>query len=308
MSNHSLKKYAWLSIAAAVSTITLKLLAYWLSNSVGLLSDALESVINFATAISTLVSLAIAALPPDQEHAYGHTKAEYFASGLTGLLIFGAGVAIIISAVQRWLAPEPLALLGQGVGISLVAAGINLAVARLLIKAGRENHTIALIAEGKHLMSDVWTTFGVALSIGLLWLTGWEWLDPLIAALIALQLCWTGFNLLRDTAFGLMDSAISPEELEQLLGVLKKYHPEGVDYHALRTRQSGQRRFVSVHLQVPGRWTVQRGHDIAEKIAEEMRERVPNLSTFTHIEPVEDPASWDDVELEPLQRTGQGGK
>lgn len=295
--NHLLRRYALLSILTAVATIALKLSAYWLTGSVGLLSDALESFINLFTAGMTWAALTVAFWPPDQEHSYGHTKIEYFASGLTGLIIFSAGVLVGWQAVDRLFNPQPLGELAQGLIISLIAAGLNGLVAYLLTQAGRAHHSVSLTAEGHHLWTDVYTSAGVLLGVGLVWLTNLNWLDGLVALLVGLNLMWQGSKLLLEASQGLMDKALSAEELARLEAVLTVYSAQGISYHALRTRQAGAHRFVSVHLQMPGSWSVQKSHEVADQIEAEMRQAVPQLSTLTHVEPVEDPRSWADEQL-----------
>lgn len=293
-----LKRFAWLSIATAVLTILLKAGAYLLTDSVGLLSDALESSVNLVAAVLALVVLTIASQPPDEEHAYGHAKAEYFSSGAEGIMIMAAALAIIVSAVSRLLQPQPLQQLGAGVIVSLAAAACNGAVAWVLLRAGREYDSITLRADARHLFTDVWTSLGVAAGIGAVSLTGWEWLDPVIALLVAGQIIFSGGRLLRESIQGLMDTALPPEELAQVEAVLEKYAAEDeIQYHALRTRQSGAHRFISVHVQVPGSWTVQKGHDLVEKMEREWREALGPASIITHLEPLEDPLSWQDVSL-----------
>lgn len=293
----SLARFMWLSIAAAIVTISLKLAAFWLTGSVGLLSDALESLVNLAAAVMGLAMLAIAARPADEDHAYGHTKAEYFASATEGLLILVAAGSIIWAAVPRLFAPAPLEQLGLGLSVSLVASLINFAVARVLLHAGRRHNSIALEADAHHLMTDVWTSAGVAVGVVLVWLTGWARLDPLIALLVAANIIRSGIDLVRRSALGLMDTSIPPEELAQVRAVLDEYAARGIDYHALRTRQAAARRFVSMHLLVPDTWTVQQGHDLAEEVERDIRATLPNTTVFTHVEPRGDPASWEDVKL-----------
>jgi cation diffusion facilitator family transporter len=293
-----LKRFAWLSIATAVLTILLKAGAYLLTDSVGLLSDALESSVNLVAAVLALVVLTIASQPPDEEHAYGHAKAEYFSSGAEGIMIMAAALAIIVSAVGRLLQPQPLQQLGAGVIVSLAAAACNGAVAWVLWRAGREYDSITLRADARHLFTDVWTSLGVVVGIAAVSLTGWEWLDPVIALLVAGQIIFSGGRLLRESIQGLMDTALPPEELAQVEAVLEKYAAEDeIQYHALRTRQSGAHRFISVHVQVPGSWTVQKGHDLVEGMEREWREALGPASIITHLEPIEDPLSWQDVSL-----------
>ncbi len=294
----NLTKYAGLSLVAALATIALKSGAYWLTGSLGLLADALESGVNLLTALGTLLTLIVAARPPDREHAYGHSKAEYFSCGLNGTLILIAAVAITYSTIERWLNPQPIEQLQLGLAVSVVAAVLNLFVARILIKTGREHESVSLLAEGQHLMTDVWTSVGVLIGVGLVWITGRPWLDGVVALLVAAQIAWSGAGLLRDAIQGLMDKSLPHDEVHEIIYILDRFsEQEGVQYHALRTRQAGARRFVSVHVQVPGSWSVQDGHDLVEDIEAELRTAVPHLSVFTHLEPLEDPRSWHDIEL-----------
>lgn len=295
----ALTKYAWLSVAAAVVTIGLKGVAYGLTGSVGLLADALESGVNLLTAVAALVTLIVAAMPPDAEHAYGHSKAEYFSCGFNGALIFLAAVGIGYAAVERWLNPQPLEALSVGLIISVVAAVVNLSVSQILMRAGRTHHSVSLTAEGQHLMTDVWTSVGVLMGVALVWVTGRPWLDVLVALAVAVQVGWSGIRLMKESVHGLMDHGLPEKELDEIVGILEHYREmEGVDYHALRTRRAGAQRFVSVHVQVPGEWSVQAGHDLMEEIEADMRMVVPQLSAFTHLEPLEDPRSWHDIELQ----------
>jgi cation diffusion facilitator family transporter len=292
-----LTRYAWLSIATAVLTIGLKAAAYFLTGSVGLLSDALESGVNLAAAILALVTLTVAAQPPDEEHAYGHDKAEYFSGGAEGTLILFAAVTIAVSAIQRLFNPQPLEQVGLGLAISVVAALCNLVVARILLQAGRQYNSVTLTADAHHLLADVWTSVGVVLGVGVVALTGWTILDPLIAVAVAGQIVYWGFQLVRQAVQGLMDTALPATEMEKVVAVLERYRARGVTYHALRSRQSGARRFVSVHIQVPGAWSVQRGHGVLEEIERELRQALSPISVFTHLEPIEDPTSWRDISL-----------
>lgn len=294
----ALKRYAVISILAALATIGLKGGAYLLTGSVGLLSDALESLVNLVAAIAALFALSVAARPADEEHAYGHTKAEYFASGFEGALVLVAAGSILVTSVERLVDPAPIDDVGLGLAISAMASGVNFAVARVLAGAGRRYHSIALEADAKHLMTDVWTSVGVIGGVGAVALTGWERLDPLIAILVAVNIVRTGLDLLRRSMLGLLDTAL-PEELRgSIQAVLEAHKGDGVEFHALRTRQAGARRFVSLHVLVPGEWTVQRGHDYVEGLEEEIRGAIPNSTVFTHLEPIEDPLSWEDTRLE----------
>ncbi len=293
-----MSRYVWLSILAAVLTIALKAAAYYFTGSIGLLSDALESVINLVAALIALLLIKIAAQPPDDDHAFGHDKAEYFSSGIEGVLIFFAAFGIFYSAVPRLFAPQSLEHIGIGLSITLVATLINLIVGLILIRAGRQHHSIVLEADGRHLLTDVWTSVGVVLGIVIVGLTGWFVLDPIIALLVALNILWTGFQLIRRSALGLMDTAVSPETQGKIEEILDGYIKEKkIDYHALRTRQSGARKFISVHILVPDDWTVQKGHDLTEEIEDEIRQAVPESTVFTHLEPLEDPSSFYDLDL-----------
>lgn len=294
----SLARFAWLSIAAAVATIALKVVAWRLTGSVGLLSDAAESVVNLIAAMTTLWMLTLAAQPPDEDHAYGHDKAEYFASGVEGALIVVAAVAIAGSAVDRLLHPAPVERLGAGLLVSTGASLVNLAVARVLYAAGRKHHSIALEADAHHLMTDVWTSAGVLAGIGVVALTGWDTLDPLVAIAVAVNITWQGVKLLRRSALGLLDTALPAAEQEAVRRVLAAHQGPEVRFHALRTRQAASRRFVSVHVLVPGSWTVDRGHALLERIEHGIREAVPGAHVFTHLEALEDPASYQDEGLD----------
>jgi cation diffusion facilitator family transporter len=290
--------YAGLSIATALVIITLKAGAYLLTGSVGLLSDALESVINLAAAVVALWLLTVAALPPDEEHAYGHAKAEYFSSGLEGALILLAAVGIAVTAWQRLAAPQPLANVWLGLVVSVVATAINGAVALVLLRAGRRLRSITLRADAHHLLTDVWTSVGVVAGVLAVQLTGWLILDPLVAVAVAANIVWVGTRLLRDSAYGLLDSALPAEDRQQIARVLAPYEKEGIGIHALRTRAAGQRRFVSLHVLVPRRWTVQAGHDLCERIEADIRNALPTTTVFTHLEPIEDPVSHLDQQLD----------
>lgn len=294
-----LERYALLSIAAAVATIALKGLAWWVTDSVGLLSDALESFVNLAAAVLAFSMLRLAATPPDKAYPYGLSKAEYLAAGIEGALIVLAAAGILYTAVPRVITPSPLETPGLGLTLSAAASIINLVVARVLIAAGRENQSIALEADGKHLMTDVWTSAGVIVGVALVYLTGWLRLDPLIALAVAVHIVWTGVGLMRRSVAGLLDAAIQPDEQKEVDKLFAEYsHRYGMTFHALRTRQSGARRFITFHMLVPDSWTVSQAHQLSEEIEARMRSMVPNASIFTHIEPISDPASYDDQDLD----------
>jgi cation diffusion facilitator family transporter len=294
-----LERYAWLAIAAALATITLKAFAWWLTGSVGLLSDALESVVNLAAALLALSMLRLAASPPDADHPYGFSKAEYFSAGIEGALIVLASAGIVWAAIPRLMAPRELDMPLAGLALTVIASAINLAVAMVLLRAGREHHSITLEADGRHLLTDVWTSAGVIVGVALVFATGWLYLDPLIAIAVALHILWTGFGLMRRSVRGLLDPAISSADQSEIAKLIAEYsHRYGISFHAVRTRQAGARRFVSFHLLVPDAWTVAQAHQLSEEIEARMRSMVPNAAIFTHIEPISDPASYDDEGLD----------
>ena len=269
-----------------------------MTGSVGLLSDALESGVNLAGAMMALAMLTLAERPADEGHAFGHGKAEYFSSGFEGLLILLAAGAIVIAAIDRLLQPQPLEQIGIGLLVSLLASLINLAVGRLLLIAGRRQRSIIIEADGQHLLTDVWTSAGVILGVGAVAVTGWLWLDPLLALLVASNIVWTAWRLLQRSASGLMDASLPAEEHARVLAVLDAYRARGIDFHALRTRESGMRRFVSLHVLVPGVWTIARGHQLVEELESEIRQALPHASVFTHLEPIEEAVSQEDISLD----------
>jgi cation diffusion facilitator family transporter len=292
-----LTRYAWISIGAGVSTLALKTLAWRLTGSVGLLSDALESIVNVLAAIVALWVLRVAASPPDQEHEYGHHKAEYFSSGLEGALIFVAAIAIVWSAVPRLIAPQPLESVSVGLGISASASLVNLVVGKMLIARGRQHRSITLEADGHHLMTDVFTSGGVIVAVIATKLTGLLRIDPLIAIGVALQIMWTGGKLIRRSGMGLLDTSVSPGDRKAIEAVLDAYKAEGASWHRLRTRLAGSWRFITAHVLVPGDWSVQRGHDLVERIENELRALAPDTSVTLHLEPLEDERAHDDERL-----------
>jgi cation diffusion facilitator family transporter len=288
MARENLTRFAWLSILAAVVTIALKAAAYFFTGSVGLLSDALESLINLAAAIVALFTLKIAAAPADEEHAFGHDKAEYFSSGIEGTLIFIAALSIAYTAILRLLAPQPLEQLGIGLIVSGIATAVNLIVARILLRAGKNHHSLILEADGHHLMTDVWTSIGVVIGVGLVNLTGWLRLDPIVALLVAVNIIWTGFGLIKRSVLGLMDTAVAPEIQSVAEEILKKYTAtEGITFENFRSRQSGMKKFFYVDMQFPNDWTIHKVHEIADRIEVEIVETIPNSTVFSHLEPFE---------------------
>ena len=298
MSAKSARSYTLLSIGAAIITIALKFGAYHLTGSVGLLSDALESIVNLVAALVAFWALSFAAKPPDDEHPFGHTKAEYFSSGLESALIVVAAISIAIAAWNGSFNPQPIEQIGLGLALALVATALNGAVAWILLRAGKRLRSITLKADAHHLLTDVWTSFGVVIGIFLVKLTGWLVLDPLIALLVAANIVWAGYRLLRETGAGLLDSSIPKPERQSITTILETYEAQDVLFHALRTRVAGSRRFITFHVLVPGDWTVQRGHALCEEMELAIIQALPGSYVITHLEPKEDPASWTDQALD----------
>jgi len=300
---YPLKRYAWLSIAAALTTIALKFGAYLLTDSVGLLSDSLEATVNLLAAGLALAVLGVAARPADEEHAYGYSKAEYFSSGAEGTMILIAAIGIAIAAVRRFIEPRPLEQVGLGIVAALSASLVNWAVATVLASAGKRHRSITLEADARHLMTDVWTSAGVLAGVSVTAWTGWNRLDPIVALLVAGNILRSGVSIVRRSVLGLLDTALPSEEQKRLRAILGAYHESGIQIHALRTRQAGARRFVSMHVVVPGSWTVHRGHQLLERLEAEILRSIAGVTAFTHLESLEDPTSWDDVALD---REGSG--
>lgn len=293
-----LTKFAWLSIAAALVTITLKTAAWLLTGSVGLLSDAAESVVNLVAAIVALIALKVAAKPADKNHHFGHSKAEYFSSAVEGMMIFVAATVILVVAIQRLLNPQPLEQIGIGLIISVVAGAVNGAVAIVLIRAGRRYNSITLRADGNHLMTDVVTSVGVVIGIALVWLTGWQILDPIVAIAVGLNILWTGWKLVSELTSGLMDESLPKETNARIRQILAEKSSSEVAFHALRTRVSGARAFMEVHMLVPGAWSVKEGHDAMEDLIDDVHREFPDLYITGHLEPIEDPRSYEDEFLD----------
>jgi cation diffusion facilitator family transporter len=295
----NLERYVWLSVAAALATIGLKTLAWWLTGSVALLSDALESVVNLAAAVLALYMLRLASSPADKDYPYGFSKAEYFSAGIEGALIVLAAAGIIATALPRLAAPQPIETPGLGLALNVAASAINLAVAMVLLRAGRAHRSITLEADGKHLMTDVWTSAGVVVGVLLVLATGWLILDPLLALAVAANIVWQGIVLMRRSVAGLLDAAIPQTDLDAITKIFAEYSRRyGIAFHALRTRRAARRRFVSFHMLVPDQWTVSHAHRLSEEIEERIRELVEGAAVFTHIEPISDPASYDDQKLD----------
>lgn len=295
----SLERFALLSVVAAIATIALKTLAWRLTGSVGLLSDALESLVNLAAALLALSMLRLAATPPDEDYPYGFSKAEYLSAGIEGALIVLAAGGILFTAIPRLLAPQPLDAPLAGLSISFIATLVNLGVGLILIRAGKQHDSITLEADGKHLMTDVWTSAGVIVGVALVYLTGWLLLDPLVALAVALHIIWTGIGLVRRSVAGLLDAAIAHEEQQTVTKIFGEYGRRyAVKFHAFRTRRAGARRFITFHLLVPDEWSVAQAHRLSEEIEERIRSLVASANVSVHIEPISDPASYEDEDLD----------
>lgn len=290
----NLEKYAWLSIITSIVVFTLKMGAWWLTDSVGLLSDALESIVNIVAAVVALIALKAAARPPDEGHNFGHGKAEYFSSLAEGVLILVAALIIIQSAIGRFMDPQPLENVGIGLAVSMVASALNGFAAYRLITLGKKHRSIVLEADGKHLLTDVWTSAGVIVGVGLVLLTGWLRLDPIIAILVAINIVVTGIQLIKASSVGLLDAALPSEDLATIDDVLRRHTSDEVHFHQIQTRRSGQYRFITMHVLVPGAWTVQQGHDLLEHVEAHLKEALSHATIYTHLEPLEDPRAWQD--------------
>lgn len=289
-----LTRFAWLSIGAALLTIALKTFAWWVTGSVGLLSDAAESLVNLVAALVALVALTVALRPPDQNHHYGHSKAEYFSAATEGVMIFVAAGVILVSAVQRFLDPQPLENVGVGLAVSVAASVVNGVVATVLLRAGARYRSITLVADGRHLMTDVWTSVGVVVGVLLVGLTGWERLDPVVAFAVGVNILVTGSRLIRGASAGLMDVSLPKADDELIRAVLGRFTSTEVSWHRLLTREAGNRRFMQFDLLVPGEWSVRRGHDLVEEITDALVAEFPDIDVLCHLEPVEDPRSYED--------------
>lgn len=283
-----LERFIWLSIATAVATVAIKGFAAWLTNSVGLYSDALESTVNLVAALVALWALRLAAKPADDNHNFGHGKAEYMSAAVEGSLIFFAAAMIIYGAIQRFFQPQPLDQLGLGLALSLFASLLNLATGWTLIRNGRAHRSITLEADGRHLMTDVITSAGVLVAIGLVALTGWEWLDPAIALIVGANILFTGYSLVRRSGVGLLDAALPDQEVEVVRAAVQAVCvEEPVELSDLRTRESGRQRFVYATMSVPGTWSVRHSHDVADDVENAVDRALPGTTTFVHIEPLQ---------------------
>ena len=291
----SLIKYAYLSIATGIAVFLLKIGAWYYTGSVGLLSDALESTVNIVAAVIALAALKAAAKPADKEHHFGRGKAEYFSAQIEGFMILLAALIIVVTAAERFLHPRELEQLGWGLAISTLASVLNGVVAVMLMRAGKEHRSPVLDADGKHLMTDVWTSVGVIVGVALVQVTGYLRLDSIVAMAVGINIIITGLHLLRESTSKLMDKSLPDEDHAEIVKVLKKYESEEVKFHALQTRESGRHRFVSMHVLVPGAWSIQKGHDLSEDVEAEIKAALPDTTVSTHVEPIEDPRSWEDV-------------
>jgi cation diffusion facilitator family transporter len=291
----SLAPIVWISIVASILTISIKSAAYYITGSVGFLSDAMESLINLAAGIIAFTMLTIAARPPDNEHPFGHDKAEYFSSFIEGVLINIAGIGIVYTAINRIYHPQPLEALNLGMALSVLATLINLATARILLHYGRKHNSITLEADARHLMTDVWTTVGIITGIAMVKFTGWQLLDPFMAIAVALSIFYTGTKLIIRSTDGLMDTKLSEKELIIVKQILDRYKEQGIDYHALYTRQASSKRFITFHLLFPGDYSIHQAHEISKSIENDIVAEFPYSSVFIHIEPINDPDSFDDI-------------
>jgi divalent metal cation (Fe/Co/Zn/Cd) transporter len=290
----NLAKFAWMSIIVSVVVFGMKMAAWWATGSVGLLSDALESTVNIVAAVVALFALRTAMKPADAMHHFGRGKAEYFSASIEGFMILLAALIIVYTAIDRIISPRELEQIGWGLTISTVAAVINGGAALILLRAGKLHRSPVLIADGKHLMTDVWTSVGVIVGVGLVVVTGWNRLDGIVALAVGLNIIVTGINLLRSSTAGLMDKALSDEDHLKIVKVLTKYESDEVKFHALQTREAGRQRFVSMHVLVPGAWTIQKGHDLSENLEADIIAELPETIITTHVEPLEDERSWAD--------------
>lgn len=295
MTGRYLERFAWLSVATGVVVFALKLTAWRLTDSVGLLSDALESTVNIGAALVAVFALRAANRPADAEHHYGHGKAEYLSAMVEGFLILAASAAIIATAILRLLNPKPLEDVGIGLAVSVLASVLNGVVAYTLIRVGRKHRSIVLIADGKHLFTDVWTSAGVVVGVGAVALTGWDLLDPLIALGVGANILWTGWGLLKESVSGLLDERLPDGEIDKVVEVLAAKESDTVHFHALQSRAAGRQRFISLHMLVPGQRSVRSAHDLAQEIEDEIEQQLPGAVVSIHIEPLEDPRAWDDI-------------
>lgn len=290
-----LTKFAWLAIAAAIATIALKTGAWAMTGSVGLLSDAAESTVNLVAAVVALIALKVAAQPATERFLYGRAKAEYFSAAVEGAMIFVAAAVIIVTAVERFVHPQPIENVGWGMAISVFASLINAAVALVLLRAGRRYRSITLKADGKHLMTDVVTSAGVLVGVALVWLTGWDRLDAVVAFAVGVNIIVTGVGLVSESVAGLLDHVLPEEDNATITTILRRRSDGTVAFHGLQTREAGQQKFMNVHVLVPDEWTVKQGHDYIDALESELADALPGLTVITHLEPISDPLSYEDI-------------
>lgn len=289
------KTLLWISACAAVVTIVLKTLAWYVTGSVGLLSDAMESFVNLASALFALVMVTVAQQPPDEDHPYGHHKAEYFSSGFEGILIIGAALGIVWAAAQRILTPQPVEQLGWGLGLSIASSVLNGLLAWVMANAARQHRSIALAADAKHLFTDVWTSAGVVVGIVLVMFTGWLWLDPVIAILVALNIAREGFHLVWQSSQGLMDEAVAPEIQEKIHATLALFEHPTIRFDHVATRRSGQRTFVDLHMHMPPSWTLGRAAAVRTSLEQALMSEVPGLRATIELLPTDVESHFSDT-------------
>jgi len=286
--------YLKVSIAVAVCTIVLKASAWWVSGSVSLLSDALESLVNLAGAMFALMMVTIAARPPDDDHPYGHHKAEYFSSGFEGVLIFAAAAAIIWEAGHRLFDPQPVSQVGLGIALSVVSSAMNGVLAWSMLRKAKEARSMALEADARHLFTDVWTSAGVVAGLLGVLATGWLWLDPVIAMLVALNILREGWSLTRRSADGLMDQALEPDARAEIDKVLEDFRHQAIRFDHVVTRRAGQRRFVDLHMHMPAAWTLGRAAAVRTSVEQALMSAVPGLRATIQLLPLDVEAHFGD--------------
>lgn len=291
----SLTKFAWLSIFAAIATIALKTGAWATTGSVGLLSDAAESGVNLVAAIVALMALKVAARPATERFMYGRAKAEYFSAAVEGAMIFVAAAIILVVSVERFVKPQPIENVGIGLLVAILASVLNGVVAYILIKQGKKHNSITLRADGHHLLTDVWTSVGVVLGVTLVWLTNWERLDAIVAFAVSVNIIITGIKLMSESVSGLLDKTLEPADNEKLAAILRAHSSQQVTFHGLQTREAGQAMFMNVHVQVPDEWTVAQAHEFSHQVEDAILEQFPSMESIIHIEPISDPASYEDI-------------